>query len=138
MNAAVQLDPWFTGTNEPTFVTHDDRITAGIKAMNGAWHRTAQDQMVSEILDAAYPIVITADEIEDLPAGTVIISETGNVYKRSPFVAKPSRTSGGDVGGREVWEKPGANESGSKIHRLSSQQLAVGGVAWTVVHQVAV
>lgn len=142
-------DPWSTGTTEPTYVTRSDREVAGARALidqypwevTEAWDnlpvqaRQAYITDAAAVLDAAYPQVRSAADIEALPQGTLIVSTSGLVYVRA-LVGGLNQASGTTVGTLKVWEQPGAWESGRKVHRLTSQQVAAGGQVWTVVRQV--
>lgn len=89
--------------------------------------------LATAALDATYPVVSTEVEIEALGAGTVIVGELGLVYRRA-LPGGLGSASGMVVGTLEVWEQPGAYESGRKVRRQTSQQLA--GRVWTVVQRV--
>jgi hypothetical protein len=146
------IDPWNFGPSEPRTVTRDDRVLAAARAIFDAvpfpsditpvpWEEMpdfVRDGYVGDAcaaLDAAYPLVESAEEIDALPPGTVIINEAGRVYQR--ILAGGYRHVGGvPVGTLEVWEQPGERESGRKVRRVTSATLAASG-PWTVVHRVA-
>jgi hypothetical protein len=148
----IAIDPWNFGPPEPRALTRDDRVLAAAHAIFDAvpfpsditpapWDEMpdfVRDGYVGDAcaaLDAAYPLVESAEEIDALPAGTVIISEGGSVYRRA-LTGGLDRVNGADVGTLEVWEQPGERETGRKVRRVRSSALAVSG-PWTVVHSVA-
>jgi hypothetical protein len=149
---APLADPWNFGPPEPRTVTRDDRVLAAAHAIFDAvpfpsdmdpvpWeesHYSVRQGYTADAcaaLDAAYPLVESAEEIDALPAATVIINEAGRVYQR--ILAGGYRQVGGvPVGTLEVWEQPGERETGRKVRRVTSATLAASG-PWTVVHSVA-
>jgi hypothetical protein len=136
VNAAFALDPWAIAT-QPRALTRTDLIDLAAKAVSGysperEWtdddtsplvsfstrsHKDGMVELATEVLDAAYPVVSTAAEIEALRASghAVIVSAEGVEWRR-------------DQHGVE-WVRLGKNE---RLVRASSEQLAING-PWTVV-----
>ncbi len=142
-------DPWAVGiAPEPRAFTRDDRVLAAAEAIFEAveppsnaeylkWNempvfvRDAYMDDAAAALDVAYPLVESAEEIDALPQGTIIVNQSGTVMRREMHGGL-ARVDGSSVGTLEVWEQPGERETGRKPVRKSSATLAMSG-PWTVV-----
>ena len=145
-------DPWSTPDNplgsqapKPIWTTRADLIEAGALAAGStdAWepahlapivpefgdtsHRDILVDLATDVLDAAYPQVTTAEEIEALGWMTVLVNDQGHVRQRT--IAPDNRL---DHGGKP-WSQPGADGGRHRVG-WSSAELAVSG-PWTVVHR---
>ena len=68
----AELDPWGTPP-EPVYLTRSDRIRAAADVIASA-DVTAPTAAATAALQAAYPELHTAAELDALPYGTLIIS----------------------------------------------------------------
>jgi hypothetical protein len=130
VSAPQHADPWATQP-EPRYLTRDDRIEAAAKTfalLDNAGNVEDTDRTNARVaLDAAYPQVTTAAQLEALPPGTVIVSDTGQVFFRIDRKLSPY-----------VWLENRNHSYGLALASSSASiaaNAAIWGHVWTVVHQ---
>lgn len=128
MSAPQHADPWATQP-EPRYLTRDDRIEAAAKTfalLDNAGNVEDTDRTNARVaLDAAYPQVTTAAQLEALPSGTVIVSDTGMVLIRVD--RKRSKN---------AWiEHRNQSYDFASSSATVAVNAAIWGRVWTVVHQ---
>lgn len=144
----MSVDPWATGQAEPEHRWHDreSRVHAAVLAEHAHFRAAGKeycdfDRLPNDVqrdftagarivLDTAYPIVSTAEEIEALPMGTLIQRGADvRLCRAAPLALQGEIV----VGSSRRWDYPGPIASRQRSWATSAELAALG--PWTVVHQ---